>query len=245
MRIRRGQFASLGALAVLAVAVSLSPSLAAGQAGQLAPTKAAAGDAKTAPRTTWGHPDLQGIWTNASSTPFERPSGPAAATRSRDGQRIPGDVGAYNDFWTERGARERGVGEGGSGQTALIVDPPDGKLPALTPAAHEYAEGLEARRRPERPGSWGDLNPFDRCITRGLPGAMIPGFYNHNYQIVQTPEYVAILVEMIHDVRIIPLDGRPHLGPRLRQWMGPNMLRAGRALEQAEAPGAPKKQEQR
>jgi hypothetical protein len=70
------------------------------------------------------------------------------------------------------------------------------------------------------PASWEDLNAYDRCITRGLPGAMIPGFYNHNYQILQAPGYVAILVEMIHDVRIIPVDGRPHLGPGLRQWMG-------------------------
>jgi hypothetical protein len=78
------------------------------------------------------------------------------------------------------------------------------------------------------PASWEDLNAYDRCITRGLPGAMMPGFYNHNYQIVQAPGYVAILVEMIHDVRIIPLDGRPHLNSRLRQWMGTRVA-AGRA----------------
>jgi len=90
----------------------------------------------------------------------------------------------------------------------------------LTPAARGYADALETLRRPEQPGIWSELNPYDRCITRGLPGAMIPGFYNHNYQILQAPGYVAILIEMIHDVRIIPLDGRPALGAGLRQWMG-------------------------
>ena len=68
--------------------------------------------------------------------------------------------------------------------------------------------------------SWEDFNVYDRCITRGLPGAMMPGFYNHNYLILQTPDYVAIAVEMIHDIRIIPLDGRSHLSPTVRQWLG-------------------------
>ena len=133
-------------------------------------------------------------------------------------------VGAYNAFWSERGASEKGVdereGRGPSGQTSLVVDPPDGRLPPLTPEAQQWADAVEALRRSERPGSWEDLSPYDQCITRGVPGAMMPGFYNHNYQIAQTPEYVAILIEMIHDVRIIPLDGRPHLGPALSQWMG-------------------------
>ena len=99
------------------------------------------------------------------------------------------------------------------------MDPPDGKLPALTPEARKRADAIEAvRRRP--PASWMDVNTYDRCISRGLPGAMMPGFYNHNYQILQAPGYVVILIEMIHDARIIPLDGRPHLGPGLKQWMG-------------------------
>src|SRR5262249_5506630 len=101
----------------------------------------------------------------------------------------------------------------------LIVDPPDGKLPSLTPEAQKRADALEAVRR-QPPASWMDVNTYDRCITRGLPGAMMPGFYNHNYLVLQAPGYVAILVEMIHDVRIIPLDGRPHLAPTVRQWLG-------------------------
>jgi hypothetical protein len=223
-----GHVASLGKFVIIAAAVSLSPALAAGQAKPPAVAKAAATVAsEKALRTSWGDPDLQGIWTNSTSVPFQRPADPAAAARRRDAQ--PGStydpnvasVGAYNGFWTERGARERGVAEGQRpAQTALIVDPADGKLPSLTPEAQKYAETVEALRRPERPSTWAELNPYDRCITRGMPGAMIPGFYNHNYQIMQAPGYVAILIEMIHDVRIIPLDGRPHLGSALRQWMG-------------------------
>ena len=73
--------------------------------------------------------------------------------------------------------------------------------------------------------TWEDLNLYDRCLTRGMPGAMIPGFYNHNYQILQTPDYVVILVEMIHDARIIPLDGRAHLPTQVGQWMGDSRAR--------------------
>jgi len=75
-------------------------------------------------------------------------------------------------------------------------------------------------RRKNAAESWLDRSPYDRCLTRGMPGSMMPGFYNHNYQIFQTPGYVAILVEMIHDARIIPVDGRPHLNAEVRQWLG-------------------------
>ena len=95
----------------------------------------------------------------------------------------------------------------------------------MTPAgeAHKNALGavrdkVQAGKLPAR--SWEDFSPYDRCITRALPGGMTPGFYNHNYEIVQTPQYVAIYVEMLHDVRMIPLDGRPHLPPGVRQWLG-------------------------
>src|SRR5262249_41873541 len=123
-----------------------------------------------------------------------------------------GDPGTYNEFWWERGKR--------STSTSLVTDPPDGRIPPLTP---------EAQRREQTPvynterlgtDSHLDRSLYDRCITRGMPGAMIPGFYNHNYQIFQSPGYVAILIEMIHDVRIIPLDGRPHVGRSIAQWMG-------------------------
>ena len=121
-------------------------------------------------------------------------------------------TGAYNDFWLEKGDL--------SLRTSLLVDPSDGRYPPMTPEA--------VRRRGQQPSSFAqdgfesytDFSTYDRCLTRGLPGAMSPGFYNHNYQIVQTPDYVAILVEMIHDARIVPLDGRPHLSSSVGQWMG-------------------------
>ena len=177
-------------------------------------------------RTPWGDPDLQGMWTNTTTTPLQRPSEfagrsvltdeeraelDAQADRNRDRQPSPGSTGAYNSFWVDRGKR--------SAQTSLIIDPPDGRLPALTERGRERDAALAAARN-GAPDSFEDLNLYDRCITRGLPGAMIPGFYNHNYQILQTPDHVVILVEMIHDARIIPLDGRSHLPPRLRQWLG-------------------------
>ena len=104
-------------------------------------------------------------------------------------------------------------------RTSLIVDPPDGKLPPLTPKEAKRRAGSEGYRNREPDGPE-DRNLYERCISRGLPGAMMPGFYNHNYQILQTPGYVVILVEMIHDARIIPLDGRPHADQRIRQWLG-------------------------
>ena len=217
----RPGFRSIGGPAAFATALMFIGQLAAGQA----PTRTTSNANATGLRTPWGDPDLQGTWTNRTTTPFERPDELAgklaltaeervardAALAAGDAPVRSGDTGAYNAFWMEAGAS--------SAQTSLIVDPPDGKLPALTPAAQNRADALEAARR-RLPGSWMEMNVYDRCITRGLPGAMIPGFYNHNYQILQTPWVVAILVEMIHDARIIPLDGRPHLGPALKQWMG-------------------------
>jgi hypothetical protein len=203
-----------------------SPQGAAGQAPARAAGAVAAAGKSAAPRTPWGHPDLQGNWTNTTTTPLERPSDFAGKTALTAEERAaldafaagaadlplrPGDTGAYNAFWMEAGKA--------SARTSLILDPPDGKLPALTPAALKRADAIEAVRR-NPPGSWMDVNTYDRCITRGLPGAMMPGFYNHNYTILQAPGYVAILVEMIHEARIIPLDGRPYLGPGLKQWLG-------------------------
>ena len=178
-------------------------------------------------RTPWGDPDLQEVWTNRTTTPLERPSEfegrtvlsneeraglDAQAEANRDRPPPPGRTGAYNSFWVDRGVR--------TDQTSLIVDPPDGKYPAKTERVRESDTAFAALRDGTEFDSWHDLNLYDRCITRGMPGAMVPGFYNHNYQILQTPEYVVILVEMIHDARIIPLDGRAHLPPQLRQWMG-------------------------
>lgn len=187
-------------------------------------------------RTPWGDPDLQGLWTNATITPFERPGtmrGKAVLTeqeaaeferetlQARDADNRGGgtaaDLGrAYNQFWFERGTRVVATRS-----TSLVVDPPDGRVPPLTPSAQQQADArVEARRRSPADGPE-DRSLVERCIlwpTAGPP--MIPGGYNNNYQILQTPGYVAILIEMIHDVRIIPMDGRAHAPSNIRQWMG-------------------------
>ena len=198
----------------------------------LAPAAAAAqaGGGETW-RTAWGDPDLQGTWTNTTTTPMERPSEyegrtaltdeeraelDALAASRRDREPPPGSTGAYNSFWVESGQR--------SAQTSLVVDPPDGQLPALTDRVRERDAAVAASRN-AAPDSYTDLNLYDRCITRGLPGAMIPGFYNHNYQIFQTPDHVVILVEMIHDARIIPLDGRAPAPEGVGQWLGHSRAR--------------------
>ena len=180
------------------------------------------------PRTPWGAPSLQGAWTNATMTPLQRPADLAdrefltaeelavrqglVAERSSLDNRPRTETGAYNEFWMERGALNL--------RTSLVVDPPNGRLPALTTPEQQRQSVRTDSYIAARFDSWLDFNKLDRCITRGLPGAMMPGFYNHNYQIVQTEDHVAIVVEMIHDARIVPLDGRAHLAPPLQQWLG-------------------------
>ena len=143
-------------------------------------------------------------------------------TSSQVDRRDDGTPGFYNNFWLDRGTTVVGTR-----RTSLIVDPPNGRLPPLTAEAARRAASPEARRiadasRGRVPAvSWEDLDPGDRCIQHGKAGPPInPGGYNNNIQLFQSPGYVAILNEQIHDVRVIPLDSRPHLGPRIRQWMG-------------------------
>jgi hypothetical protein len=215
--------------AVLLALAGLVPIGAAGQT-KTAAKPAAAGKAKAAAKTAWGDPDLQGIWSNTTTTPLERlPEAKDKAnltdaereTLARqvadrlDQDKPPAQAGAvvpYNEFWYERGTLNN--------RTSLIIDPPDGRLPAFTAEGQKRMAALQASRKVSAADSWLDRSAYDRCITRGVPGTMMPGFYNHNYQIFQTPGYVAIVVEMIHDARIIPLDGRPHLSSNIRQWLG-------------------------
>jgi hypothetical protein len=181
----------------------------------------------TAQRTADGQPDLQGTWINATITPFERPAvlantpvlssqeaaaleKQAAVANSDEGPPKPGDVGSYNEFWFDRGTKVVKTR-----QASLVVDPPDGRVPvtAAAEAKRDYALAHTA-------DSYEYMSTWDRCITRGVPGDMFPAGYNNSYQIVQTPDYVVILAEMIHDARVIPLDGRPHLPAGVGQWDG-------------------------
>ena len=183
-------------------------------------------------RLPWGDPDLEGIWTNATLTTLQR--APELGTKAFftaeeaaawEKQRMQatnadrplraGEVGAYNDAFFERGTR--GVK---SRRTSLVIDPADGRIPALTPDAQKKVEArqkYEAVSPADRPE---DRWLTERCILFGATVPMLPEPYNNNYRIVQSPGYVTILVEMNHDARIIPLDDRPHLSPRVQQWIG-------------------------
>jgi hypothetical protein len=184
--------------------------------------------------TPWGDPDLQGIWDRRTITPLERPDQFAGRAFLSDDE-----VVTY-----EQRARERSDGrppddpvtgltvhapedlDFGSTvlttrQTSLIIDPPDGRIPPLTEEARSrrIAERTAAANRGPA-DSWEDRSLFERCITRGIPEGMLPGPYNNNIQIVQTPNEVLILNEMIHETRIIPLNRIAQFPAIISQWLG-------------------------
>src|SRR6476469_10097748 len=147
------------------------------------------------PRTGDGHPDLQGVWTNYDATPFERPApGEAAAPRL---------AVSTQDWLVQEGPKSRV-------RASMVIDPPDGRVP-LRPEAAAKRDELMALPSDALPR----YGPWERCITRGVPGSLFPGAYNNGHQIVQTPSYVVIHSEMIHEARVIPMDGRPHVSPAI------------------------------
>lgn len=168
--------------------------------------------------TPWGDPDLQGAWTNATTTPLERSDASAKAVLSdADANAIDAEFArtcAACKTWWDRGATVA------SRRTSIVVDPPDGRIPALTPEGRREAEArAEARRGRGVADSWEDRPLQERCLLfHGVPP--LPTNYNNNYRIFQTRDVVAILYEMLHEVRIVPLDGRPHLAPAISRWMG-------------------------
>jgi hypothetical protein len=219
-------------VAGLALLVALGGTAARAQQGT-------AGRGWTPPRTPWGHPDLSGVFTNKdeANTPLERPQefagrDPrtftaeelAALARQRQTQaaEIAGGIGGAETGAGPTHWYEHLQGKGS--RPWFIVDPADGKVPALTPQAARreaaFARLNDARNGEGRADSWEDRSMYDRCITRGLPGSMMPAIYGNAYQILQTPDAVAIRYEMIHETRVIPLDGRPHLASGVRQWLG-------------------------
>jgi hypothetical protein len=224
----RKYIALLSAVIVATAVMSLASGTVSGQANG----KTTTAKTYTAPRTPWGHPDLQGVWNNNTSTPLERPTelgGKAEltdeeaeeltekqqATRenrdSREGAGTDRDVArAYNALWYP-------VPGKAIGRTSLISDPQDGRVPALTPqGAKRAAAFAEGRQGP--PAGPEDRSLWERCLTRGVP--RLPGGYNNHVEIVQSAGAVVILIEMVHESRIIPLDGRPHLPSDIPQWLG-------------------------
>ncbi|TDI19136.1 MAG: hypothetical protein E2P06_16615 [Acidobacteria bacterium] len=194
-------------LAVVLAAIMVL-SLAQSVAGQAPP----AADGSAVPRTPWGHPDLQGLWNNSTTTPLE------AMTAE---ERAQGRVARRPVI-----AATRGTGaaypevKGPLDRESLIVDPPDGRMSMTPQAIRRLVDRENARAGRGEADSWLDRNTWERCISRTLPVAMIPNLYNANYHIFQTPDYVVLVVEMIHEARIIPLSGRPHASDQIRQWLG-------------------------
>src|SRR6187551_2658399 len=182
-----------------------------------------------APRNAWGQPDLEGIWTtdDMRGVPMSRPqqygtrgylTDEEFAQRAKQrGTARDVDNARTGTFRNEEGSRDFSY-------TSMVIDPPDGRVPALTAAA---------QARPRAQGSFGtgpwekvqDFGLYDRCITRGAIGSFMPAVYGNGARIIQTPDSVVISYEMVHDTRVIPLDGRPQLDPAIKQFMGDSRAR--------------------
>jgi hypothetical protein len=210
----------IGVLAAVVVTVCVGSASVAGQGSSTSNAAAL--------RTRWGHPDLQGTWTGSTITPLERPvelagkayltPEEAAALEARarlrnsiEREPAPGDPGTYNQIWFDPSSAvvpDR--------RTSLIVDPPDGRIP-FTPEGRAHASRSSAHYGVGARDSYVDLDTGERCLTDGVPIPYWTG-YNNNYLIVQTPQHVVIAAEMFHDVRVIPVDGRPRAN--VPQWLG-------------------------
>jgi len=231
---------SMGVLAAVLGGPFGATGCAPGEDGRREP--AAQGKTSPPPPTPWGDPDLQGVWNDATSTPLQRPGGVAGKdvladeeadefekdlannlSRDRRDGGAAADVGrAYNEHWMD--ARRLKITE--DRRTSLIVDPPDGRIPAAVPVTPERQKARAeraaavARFNAGMPNGPEEMSFPVRCVIRTDLPPYLPTIYNNNFQIYQSPGYVAIAPEMIHSARIIPLDGRPHLGRNLRQWLG-------------------------
>jgi hypothetical protein len=230
---RRRFLATAGVLGAVIVAAGMT----------VAAQAPAAGKGK---KTAWGHPDLQGVWASNSATPLERPKeleGRKTLTEqelaslrknaadlfdgetdaafgdsvfvnalkgSKDFKSNDGGTGNYNHFWL--------VDRTFDNRTSLITDPPDGRLPAMTAEGRARQTEAAERRRLHPADGPEDRSLGERCIGSGVP--MTGRGYNSNYQILQTPDHVVIHLEMMHDTRIVPLDGRPHVGQRIGGYLG-------------------------
>jgi hypothetical protein len=224
----KSKYLSAGVLTALVVAL--------GTAGVIGQTRASGSRAYTAPRTPWGDPDLQGTYTNKDENgiPLERPGDFAGKQLEEVDDSELADLVRERNERAAKNAAGIGGAETGAGPTHwyehygaknsrawLVVDPADGRIPPQTPEAVRRVEARAAARKGRGPAdSWEDRSLYDRCISRGLPGSMMPAIYGNAYEIVQAPGIVAIQYEMIHETRVIPLDGRGHVAKSIRSFMG-------------------------
>jgi hypothetical protein len=194
------------------------------------PSSPAAGEAYVAPRTEWGDPDLQGMWPidQLNGTPVQRPESFGDRRYLSDeeyDQRVERLRGLNARYDQEIANHKMGIGHWAEmGQpnrlTSLIAEPANGRVPPLTPEGERKSATMTSSWSNIPFDKVSDFNPLDRCISRGLPASMFPFMYNSGIEIVQAPGYVVIRLELIHETRIVPLDGRPSLPPRIRQWLG-------------------------
>ena len=184
----------------------------------------------TPPKTSWGDPDLQGQWPATANIPMQRPANlgeraeltdaelaqresQAKKQAAEDGEEVAKGSSEVTinppSYWVERGKPVR--------QASLVVDPPNGRIPPMTPEGQAAMKALRGglgpgSHFPDKVDSWEDFDIYSRCITRGMVNSMLPTLYNFGNEIIQAPGYVIIRNEMIHETRVIPLDGRPHVG---------------------------------
>jgi len=231
--LERSRIAAFVAAALLASTVQAQPT-----------ADSAATSAYHVPRTSWGDPDLSGIWPGTAmvGVPMQRDQKLGLRNvlteeefLAREADFARQDELDNADFDLENAATTPGGAVGGpvsppphwlergdpQYQASLIVDPPDGRMPPLTEAAQQRQAAQRQAREGRGPAdSYTDRSLYDRCITRGLVGSLTPAIYNAGNEIVQAPGYVVITNEMIHEARVVPLDGKPQLGPTIKQWLG-------------------------
>jgi hypothetical protein len=233
------------ALVVLTAVVLALPLIAAAQSASASASNDKAARSWTVPQTPWGDPDIQGLWpaNDMQGTPYERPESFGTRATLNDAEfaareeararqaRADGEVFVPQGSRTGIGgpshwsAGERGVPQR---QASLVVDPPNGRIPAMTEEGKKRIDLARSTYYYDFPDvvvahpfeTFEDLGPYDRCITRGVLASMMPTAYNMGTEILQVPGAVVIRNEMIHETRIIPVDGRPHLSPNIRQYMG-------------------------
>jgi hypothetical protein len=215
------QIWALGGSIAIAVMLCLAAKPAAAQAQQPTPKKN-----WTPPKTPWGEPDLQGIWplNHLIATPFQRPVKYGDRRLMTDEEYVAAQKAAEarNKRFESGPIPQADSGTQVMRQTSLLVDPPDGRFPQLTPHGKELYEKMHGSYKPGQTvfDTPADFDEWDRCITRGMPVSMEPRNYNNGIRIMQSPGYVLIVLEMAHEVRVIPTNRQPVLDSSIKEWLG-------------------------